>query len=611
MRRDFDVETLVGSGGLGKILRPVDLAAVTAPVATIADAVRALRLCVNACTLLANQAGQIRNSILLRLSLLQHLFLQVLPIPLPIDSPEAAKGLCFWGGAPWRHETQVEVLQDLRLLARHFATASLSVKNAREADAGRLCCLGSMLCIADAVLRATASDFPSPVSLHYSGAVAGPVAGFALDIGEFAIESETLLMTDPYLATARAQILEYMHRCKAAVPSDHIIMSFHSSSVASAGDALFIDQICVHLGFERYGSPSEQAATYISGADSEIVDHFPELAAFRDVCFFFSLFMVPSLDLLPPLKRWRMRDSALSWGTKSVVRGTQMLGRGGGSEGKYLVSSFGGFELKPHKRPPAKKGVLEGFMGLFTGGPQPRAPPSGADPSLVVGQDVRKEDDVLHLATLPSFSELLPPSDAERLIQMLTVPYLRIPLVLAFFADEARLNALADKDLQNIVDSCLFEPGAWQAQAPTNPPDLIPDISRATLATPCGLLVNELVHAPVELMQHVRRILDLAMDMDSGSYQGPSTAVILYVVRLATRVCHYAGFVLRNFELRRQAQGGVGGGGAKASGTGYQSLVRGLCPQASRAAVMEELNTLTNALQHKMLSKAWPMLESW
>lgn len=131
--------------------------------------------------------------------------------------------------------------------------------------------MGAMLCIADAVLRVSANDFPSPISLHYSGSVPGPVSGFALDIGAFASESATLLMTDPYLATARAQILDYFERQKAAVPDDHVIMRFHAAPVASAGDALFVDQICVHLGFERYGSPSEQAATYISGADSDMV----------------------------------------------------------------------------------------------------------------------------------------------------------------------------------------------------------------------------------------------------------------------------------------------------------------------------------------------------
>lgn len=130
-----------------------------------------------------------------------------------------------------------------------------------------------MLAIADAVLRVSAIDFPSPISLHYNGSAPGPVSGFALDIGEFAAASQTLLMTDPHLATARAQILHYFERQKAAVPDGHLIMRFHAAPTASTGDALFIDQICVHLGFERYGSGSlsEQAATYISGNDPEMV----------------------------------------------------------------------------------------------------------------------------------------------------------------------------------------------------------------------------------------------------------------------------------------------------------------------------------------------------
>ena len=64
-----------------------------------------------------------------------------------------------------------------------------------------------------------------------------------------------------------------------------------------------------------------------------------------------------------------------------------------------------------------------------------------------------------------------------------------------------------------MLDSCLFEPGAWSPSALNEAPTLIPDLSRATLSTPCGLLFNELVQSPKELMGHVRRILDLATDM--------------------------------------------------------------------------------------------------
>jgi len=54
---------------------------------------------------------------------------------------------------------------------------------------------------------------------------------------------------------------------------------------------------------------------------------------------------------------------------------------------------------------------------------KPRAPPSPADPQQLVktelGLEVRleKEEDVLHLKTLPSFDGALRPPEAELLLQ--------------------------------------------------------------------------------------------------------------------------------------------------------------------------------------------------
>jgi len=616
-RCDFDVETLAGVAGSGKILRPVDLAAVAAPVASLTDAVRALRTCVHACTLLANQANQIRNSYCLRVSLIAHLFTQVLPLPLPPASADAGAGggwgpgggaRCFWAGQRMHHETQVEILQDVRLLARHLATACLSLRTSRELDATRLVAFAAMVTLADAVLRIAADDFPSPVSLHYNGTAPGPTTPFAIDIGDFAAESETVMLRDPYLAVARTQTLDYLEQQRAAVADDHVVMNLHLSNAASTGDAVFIDQLCVQMGFLREGNSSERAAEYISGSTSEIVDHYPELAAFRDIVFLLKLFMVPSLDLLPPLKSWRMRDSMLTWSSQSTMTGGGLLG-GGISVGTYCVTGFGNFELSPHKRPPPKSdGVLQGFIGYFKGGAKPRAPLSGANPSFVAGGEVVREDDVLHMSSLPNFSHTLPPSDSERLIQMLTVPYLRIPLVLAFLADESRLSALEDKDLQNVVDSCLFEPGSWQASAPTEPPAMVPDLSRASLSTPCGLLVNELVNSPAGILESVLKMLDVVMDMDTGSFYGPSTAVILYVLRMATRVCQYAAFVVRNFQWRAAAASGTS---AATAAPAFRSYVRGLCPPAHRQEVVSELQKLKNRLEGKLLVKGWAMLETW
>ena len=54
--------------------------------------------------------------------------------------------------------------------------------------------------------------------------------------------------------------------------------------------------------------------------------------------------------------------------------------------------------------------------------------------SLITVVQIQDEFDVLHIKKLPLF-ESLTPRYTELLLQYLTVPYLRIPLVLSLFAD--------------------------------------------------------------------------------------------------------------------------------------------------------------------------------
>ena len=49
--------------------------------------------------------------------------------------------------------------------------------------------------------------------------------------------------------------------------------------------------------------------------------------------------------------------------------------------------------------------------------------------------------------------------ESELLLSYLTVPYIRLPLVLTFFASEERLHKLQSKSLRQILDAVLFEPG--------------------------------------------------------------------------------------------------------------------------------------------------------
>ena len=54
---------------------------------------------------------------------------------------------------------------------------------------------------------------------------------------------------------------------------------------------------------------------------------------------------------------------------------------------------------------------------------------------------------------LPDFDGRLNGRQVELLCQYLTVPYLRIPLVLKLLSDESRVRALSSAELQGVLDS--------------------------------------------------------------------------------------------------------------------------------------------------------------
>ena len=162
---------------------------------------------------------------------------------------------------------------------------------------------------------------------------------------------------------------------------------------------------------------------------------------------------------------------------------------------------------------------------------------------------------MLHLENkeLPTFGNVLSMSDSERFIQFLTVPYIRIPLILDFFAngDPGRLSGLKTKALQLIVDAALFEPGKWKPSDFTDFIAEVPvvDIDRleTLLATPHGTLFNEIAKSPDVLISCVIKILERALDMDVGRYtrKASSGPLILYAVRLAVRIEGYLKYALK------------------------------------------------------------------
>ena len=83
---------------------------------------------------------------------------------------------------------------------------------------------------------------------------------------------------------------------------------------------------------------------------------------------------------------------------------------------------------------------------------------------------------MLHVKRCRTLAVASTPRGSELLLSYLTAPYLRIPLVLSFFANQGRLTALGSEKLRALLDGVLFEPGQWQSinmsQKPL--PDTIP-----------------------------------------------------------------------------------------------------------------------------------------
>jgi hypothetical protein len=119
-------------------------------VKTYAEVASALRHCDHLCTLMTYQSEHMKNSYSMRVALIQHLFTEVIPLPLPFNHPKKAS--CMWSQS-MSYPFQVEILRNIRLISQHFAAASFSLKLTRSFDATRVLTMACMSTVADAVIR--------------------------------------------------------------------------------------------------------------------------------------------------------------------------------------------------------------------------------------------------------------------------------------------------------------------------------------------------------------------------------------------------------------------------------------------------------------------------
>jgi hypothetical protein len=261
---------------------------------------------------------------------------------------------------------------------------------------------------------------------------------------------------------------------------------------------LYADQLCWDVGFPN--TPASVLPKYLSGEDPILLENYPEIGLYRDIVFCFKYMMLAPAENLPELRAWMPIDARLTW-------------RYGGQGNGYEINGFDRRltftvdakldEKKAEQQQrvarheqqiaTAKTGLTGFISKLFASRIQGRG---SSDASALVGEKVDDEEAVLHIRHLPSFSDRISQKDSELLISYLTVPYLRVPLCLAFFSAPERINALGSRELRTMLDGVLFEPGEWQPDVERKLPTHIPAVDKQFLATPAGLLFNELQHAP-------------------------------------------------------------------------------------------------------------------
>jgi len=164
--------------------------------------------------------------------------------------------------------------------------------------------------------------------------------------------------------------------------------------------------------------------------------------------------------------------------------------------------------------------------------------------------------------------------EAEVLLSYLTVDYVRIPLVVGFFASHDRVTYLFNVELRNLLRAVLFESGTWipenekensishvpvrrtalqqkefiknQFMYANSPKDV------KILGTSTGLLLNEMYHSPEATLKPLFQMFNSIKDLSDASVYSADATFILYLISLAIDTETYLVFAID--DLKRKFQ---------------------------------------------------------
>lgn len=270
LRRTEDVNGLAGPPIVLPQYVPIDMLQIPVVVNTLGDALEAIRYCDRLCTLISVQQHCVKNRSYLKLSLIEHTFVKILPCP----KPKSSLVPCIWQ-TPMSYSLQLDICICLGRILEHFISAAFSLHNNKPLDAIKLIITGSIAAMVDVTIRHVSTDQTSEFCLHYIGQRGGGLGnGFGISMASFDTQSETIELHTPDLCVARQAILDYFYDQKSLKK----IFNWEGGHQLDEPTAEFLSNIANSLAFP---ADAKSLISYVTTRNQLINKNYPEFHILR------------------------------------------------------------------------------------------------------------------------------------------------------------------------------------------------------------------------------------------------------------------------------------------------------------------------------------------
>eukprot|EP00924_Labyrinthula_sp_SR-Ha-C_P012614 augustus_masked-scaffold_10-processed-gene-12.1-mRNA-1 protein AED:0.94 eAED:0.96 QI:0/-1/0/1/-1/1/1/0/1752 len=398
----------------------------------------------------------------------------------------------------------------------------------------------------DCIVRSLPTDFSNILSQHFSGRSEGPgetTLPYVLPLRLFEVSLQNIVFYTPEQHMRRYDVLKYLKHLNTG--------KYFEINLFTAEGPCTEFQLCHRVSLNAGLSSStrmnyEQIAYQLSRPNSEFGKRFPSLLILVNCFFWFRLCsenysglnLSPEADFQVTDVNWRFEKDK-GEGVISYSAFASLLGR----KEIRLDSLLSNVTT-------SKKSVLRNVLNLLSSSSSSKdsrnlqIETNFSNPSVLAGQYIADEEDVLYLEEVPTFEEKLTPHQSELLLQYLTTRSSRLSLVLVFFSHEDTVRALESKALRLCLVQCLFEGGQWNDNDVLLEKLIVPNNSQKFHGTAYGYLINDICYCPSTIIKALENILFYTYETEAERYRQDRSDAFLFSLYLIGRIYYFFSYLI-------------------------------------------------------------------